>query len=169
MASCSTMPKHKSLGKKQGSSRRSKWGSKSLGESGSGLGAGERAVQQGGVDDGGEVHHPPSYAAQLHGGQVEQRRDFAFCSSQSPRRGEPSQRNTKTRCSSRSRPQMQLRLYPGWLRSLAWEPGQGFLDRGRLLLPHSLSSKRALSLSWGQGDFWGRFIHYCVALSVNHW
>ena len=29
------------------------------------------------------------------------------------------QRNTKTRCSSRSRPQMHLRLYPGWLRSLA--------------------------------------------------
>ena len=32
---------------------------------------------------------------------------------------EPSQRNTKTRCSSRSRPQMHLLLYPGWLRSLA--------------------------------------------------
>ena len=32
---------------------------------------------------------------------------------------DPSQRNTKTRCSSRSRPQMHLLLYPGWLRSLA--------------------------------------------------
>ena len=162
-----------SLGEKQGSSRRSKWWSKGRGESGGGLGAGERAVQQGGVDDGGEVYSPASHAAQLHGGQVEQRRDFAFCSGQSPRRGDPTHWSfpkkhknamfVKISASDASWIVSRLASEPG-LRAWARFPGSWSHP------PFTLSLFQTCSLAFLRPRWlWGRFIHYCIALSINHW
>ena len=77
-----------SKGEKEGSSGGSQRWSEGPRDSRGGPGERDEHVQQGGVDDGGEVHHPSPHAAQLNGGQVEQWGHIALCSCQNSGRGE---------------------------------------------------------------------------------